>query len=222
MMFLPRALSAISDARTAFARLSLVFNAPLRETEPFVIDRDAKQEGKAGMGVWARGAAWVWEAGVKPEEDDGKDKKKKHSKHSEKEKEKALDADSDLEPFALRDISLAVPRGSLAAIVGRVGSGKSSLLQGLIGEMRSTAGTPEEPAWAFGGSVAYCPQTAWIQNASLVSGSPYIYEFFSRIFIQCLSATTCCLAARGTKTNIGVCWRTPVCCPICSSLRMGI
>ncbi|KAJ7780388.1 hypothetical protein B0H14DRAFT_3894057 [Mycena olivaceomarginata] len=108
MMFLPRALSAISDARTAFAGLSLQwFNAPLRDAESFVIDRDAKQEGKAGM------------------EDDGKDKKKKHSKHSEKEKEKALDADSDLEPFALHDISLAVPRGSLAAIVGRVGSGKS-------------------------------------------------------------------------------------------------
>ncbi|KAJ7309378.1 ABC protein [Mycena albidolilacea] len=185
MMFLPRALSAISDARTAFARLSLVFNAPLREAEPFVIDRDAKQEGKAGMGVWARGAAWVWEAGVKPEEDDGKDKKKKHSKHSEKEKEKALDAESDLEPFALRDISLAVPRGSLAAIVGRVGSGKSSLLQGLIGEMRNTAGTLEEPAWAFGGSVAYCPQTAWIQNASLrdnvLFGRPWDEDKYWRV-----------------------------------------
>ncbi|KAJ7821777.1 hypothetical protein B0H14DRAFT_2599024 [Mycena olivaceomarginata] len=123
MMFLPRALSAISDACTAFAGLSLWFNAPLRDAEPFVIDRDAKQEGKAGMGVWVRGAAWVWEAGVKPEEDGGEDKKKKHSKHSEKEKEKALDTDSDLEPFALHDIFLAVPRGSLAAIVGRVGSG---------------------------------------------------------------------------------------------------
>jgi hypothetical protein len=111
MMFLLRALSAISGARTAFARLSLVFNAPLRDAEPFVIDRDAKQEGKAGVGVWARGPAWVCEAGVKPEEDDRKDKKKKHSKRSEKEKEKALDADSDLEPFALHDIPLAVPRG---------------------------------------------------------------------------------------------------------------
>jgi hypothetical protein len=110
-MFLPRALSAISDARTAFARLSLVFNAPLRDAEPFVIDRDAKQEGKAGVGVWARGPAWVCEAGVKPEEDDRKDKKKKHSKRSEKEKEKASDADSDLGPFAPHDIPLAVPRG---------------------------------------------------------------------------------------------------------------
>ncbi|KAJ7303726.1 hypothetical protein DFH08DRAFT_976899 [Mycena albidolilacea] len=31
----------------------------------------------------------------------------------------------------------------------------------------STAGTPEEPAWVFGGRVAYCPQTTSIQNASL-------------------------------------------------------
>jgi hypothetical protein len=58
-MFLPRALYAISDARRTFAGLSLWFNAPLRDAEPFVIDRDAKQEGKAGMGVWVRGAAWA-------------------------------------------------------------------------------------------------------------------------------------------------------------------
>ncbi|KAJ7833819.1 hypothetical protein B0H13DRAFT_2428014 [Mycena leptocephala] len=60
-------------------------------------------------------------------------------------------------PFALHDITLSIPRGTLVAIVGRVGSGKSSLLQGLIGEMRTTAGK-----WAFSGSVAYCPQSAWI------------------------------------------------------------
>ncbi|KAJ7887709.1 P-loop containing nucleoside triphosphate hydrolase protein, partial [Mycena leptocephala] len=53
---------------------------------------------------------------------------------------------------------LSIPRGTLAAVVGRVGSGRSSLLQGLIGEMQTTATGAK---WAFGGSVA------WIQNATL-------------------------------------------------------
>lgn len=35
------------------------------------------------------------------------------------------------ESFSLGNIDLAVPRGLLVALVGRVGSGKSSLLQGV-------------------------------------------------------------------------------------------
>ena len=58
----------------------------------------------------------------------------------------------------MQNVSLTIPRGQLVAVVGTIGSGKSSLLQGLIGEMRRTAGSV-----TFGGSVAYCSQTAWIQ-----------------------------------------------------------
>jgi ABC-type transporter Mla maintaining outer membrane lipid asymmetry ATPase subunit MlaF len=54
--------------------------------------------------------------------------------------------------------NLSIPRGQLVAIVGPVGTGKTSLLQGIIGEMRRTSGTVK-----FGGSVSYCPQSAWIQ-----------------------------------------------------------
>ena len=60
--------------------------------------------------------------------------------------------------FQVRDISLEIPRGTLVAIIGSVGSGKTNLLQGLIGEMRKTSGNI-----TFGGSVGYCPQSAWIQ-----------------------------------------------------------
>lgn len=64
--------------------------------------------------------------------------------------------------FELKDINLEVPKGALVAIVGPVGSGKTSLLEGLIGEMRRTSGSVR-----FNGSVAYCPQSAWIQNATI-------------------------------------------------------
>jgi ABC-type bacteriocin/lantibiotic exporter with double-glycine peptidase domain len=60
--------------------------------------------------------------------------------------------------FELRNINLKIQRGQLVAIVGAVGSGKTSLLQGLIGDMRKMEGSVR-----FGGSVAYCSQSAWIQ-----------------------------------------------------------
>jgi ABC-type bacteriocin/lantibiotic exporter with double-glycine peptidase domain len=39
--------------------------------------------------------------------------------------------DSLLEPFSIQDLNLEVPQGQLVGIVGPVGSGKSSLLQGV-------------------------------------------------------------------------------------------
>ncbi|CAD6185500.1 unnamed protein product [Caenorhabditis auriculariae] len=66
------------------------------------------------------------------------------------------------EDRTLNNINLSIKRGQLVAIVGRVGSGKSSILQALLGEMNKTRGIVE-----MNGSVAYVPQQAWIQNLSL-------------------------------------------------------
>ena len=84
---------------------------------------------------------------------------------------------------------MEIPRGVLVAIVGHVGSGKTSLLQGLIGEMRKTSGSI-----TFGGSVGYCPQIAWIQvGAASASGFfdsewlieyPYRMRPLGRIFVS--------------------------------------
>ena len=52
--------------------------------------------------------------------------------------------------------------GELVAIVGHVGSGKSSLVSAVLGEMEKESGYV-----GLKGSVAYVPQQAWIQNATL-------------------------------------------------------
>ena len=44
------------------------------------------------------------------------------------------------EPTVLEDINLTVKKGSLTAIVGTVGSGKSSLVSALLGEMEKSSG----------------------------------------------------------------------------------
>ena len=64
--------------------------------------------------------------------------------------------------FALSNINIRIPRGQLVMVVGAVGTGKSSLLSSLVGEMHRVDGTA-----VVGGSVAYCPQSAWIQNTTL-------------------------------------------------------
>lgn len=143
-MFLPRALSAISDAQNALNRLTPVFCAETMKDVAFKIDPDQK------WGLQAKGVTFEWEDTLS-------------QKEGMKEQESFPSNTSISVPFRVRNIDMYVPRGSLVAVVGRVGSGKSSLLQGLIGEMRTIQGD-----LSFGGRVAYCPQAPWIQNASLV------------------------------------------------------
>uniref|UniRef100_A0A671RZR5 Multidrug resistance-associated protein 1 n=1 Tax=Sinocyclocheilus anshuiensis TaxID=1608454 RepID=A0A671RZR5_9TELE len=59
-------------------------------------------------------------------------------------------------------INVRIPEGAFVAVVGHVGSGKSSLLSALLGEMQK-----QEGSVSIKGSVAYVPQQAWIQNATL-------------------------------------------------------
>ena len=62
----------------------------------------------------------------------------------------------------LEGVTFSVKKGQLIAVVGAVGSGKSSLLSGLLGEMNLQEGKVR-----VAGSVAYCDQRPWILNTTV-------------------------------------------------------
>lgn len=64
--------------------------------------------------------------------------------------------------LVLKNINLIVSRGASAAVVGPVGSGKSSLIGSILGETKRITGSLN-----IDGSVAFVAQQAWIQNATL-------------------------------------------------------
>lgn len=61
----------------------------------------------------------------------------------------------------LKDLSFKVKKNSLVAVVGKVGSGKSSLLSAILNDMTKTKGK-----LVVSDSIAYVSQVAWIQNAT--------------------------------------------------------
>ena len=79
-------------------------------------------------------------------------------------------------PWALRDVDLAIPEGSITALVGPNGAGKSTLIKGYIGFERPTAGRllidGIDPWRDRGGAIrriGYVPQAASLYRELSVS-----------------------------------------------------
>lgn len=116
LMFLPRALSATTDAQNALARLRKVFDAETADpADAIIVDREQE------FAVHVKGATFEWEESAPPPEADAR--RKKGAKASEGSGVKAAPAPTTMAnaPFRVREISMAVPRGTLVAVVGSVG-----------------------------------------------------------------------------------------------------
>lgn len=102
----------------------------------------------------------------------------------------------------LRQINLSVNQGDLVLIIGAVGSGKSSLLKAIVGEMRSIKGIIRKSS-----SLGYCPQQAWIQNCTLrdniLFDSPFSKERYERVLQVCYLDRDISFMIDGDLTNIG-------------------
>eukprot|EP00741_Cyanophora_paradoxa_P016796 tig00020941_g16221.t1 len=92
--------------------------------------------------------------------------------------------------------------GQLVAVVGPVGSGKSSLVSALLGDMRRLAGEA-----GVTGRIAYVAQQAWIINASLrenvLFGSPVDEERYRSVLAACALEQDIAALPAGDQTEIG-------------------
>ncbi|KAL6445158.1 hypothetical protein ACFW04_002204 [Cataglyphis niger] len=82
--------------------------------------------------------------------------------------------------------ALNFPRGQLTIIVGRIGSGKTSLLSALLGELQRINGNIE---WTKSLKIAYVAQRPWLQNATLrdniLFGSAYRSRRYRNVLHAC-------------------------------------
>ncbi|PNY29412.1 Oligomycin resistance ATP-dependent permease YOR1 [Tolypocladium capitatum] len=106
------------------------------------------------------------------------------------------------EPFKLQDLSFTAGRNELIAVIGMVGSGKSSLLASLAGDMRKTSGDV-----VFGASRAFCPQYAWIQNTTLQNnitfGKDMDRRWYNDVIEACALQADLDMLPNGDQTEIG-------------------
>lgn len=104
----------------------------------------------------------------------------------------------------LSNINLKIKTGKLIAIVGQVGSGKSSLLFALLGEMHKYKGSVlfNEKL-----KIAYIAQQAWIQNLTVRDNIIFGYDFdenrYKTVIKACELESDLKMFDHGDQTEIG-------------------
>ncbi|KIV99658.1 uncharacterized protein PV09_08713 [Verruconis gallopava] len=127
--------------------------------------------------------------------------------------------DEDDEAFKLRDLNLEFRPDQLNVIVGPTGSGKTSLLLALLGEMTAVEGNVYLPGWrsredlkpdpetGLTESVAYCAQQAWLVNATIkeniVFASPWDPKRYKDVIVACSLARDLEILDNGDQTLVG-------------------
>jgi ATP-binding cassette subfamily C (CFTR/MRP) protein 1 len=122
-------------------------------------------------------------------------------------------------PFRLSLPDFSVSPGELVAVVGRVGAGKSSILQAILGNMTLESGEAHAA-----GVMAYVPQTAWCQNLTLreniVFGQPWEEERYNQVIHACALELDLQILAAGDQSKVGReslgCAAVPLCMQHCA------
>ena len=109
----------------------------------------------------------------------------------------------DFQP-TLTNINVEIAKRTMVAVVGSVGSGKSSLLSTILGEMHKCAGSINISNEL---NIAYVSQQAWIQNGTvrdnIVFGSHFDPNLYSKVIAACALELDLAEMPSGDQTEIG-------------------
>ncbi|KAG8730641.1 hypothetical protein FRC11_006220, partial [Ceratobasidium sp. 423] len=119
------------------------------------------------------------------------------------------------QPFTLCDVSVVFPEGVLTLVYGPTGSGKSSLLSAILGEMDRFEGEsylPKDPTrlnskTSLQMATSYCAQQPWLEHKSIkeniLFGSPFDQERYKATLDACGLRPDLALFEDGDETEIG-------------------
>ncbi|XP_048586332.1 ATP-binding cassette sub-family C member 4 isoform X2 [Nematostella vectensis] len=108
----------------------------------------------------------------------------------------------DLPKPTIDNLSFAVSQGRMLAVIGEIGSGKTSLLQAILGELPLSQGTLK-----IKGKLAYTSQTPWVFNSSVRNNIIFDNEFdeqrYNDVVHACALDKDISMFYDGDKTLVG-------------------
>lgn len=104
--------------------------------------------------------------------------------------------------IVFKELSLKIPHGKLFIIVGPVGSGKTSLISAILGDIKRTKGDV-----LLSGETVATSQSAWLMNASLrdniLFGESFDQEKYNKVIDRCALRRDIDGFPGGDQTEIG-------------------
>ncbi|KAI8320345.1 hypothetical protein GQ54DRAFT_298726 [Martensiomyces pterosporus] len=202
--WLPSMVAEVINVYVSFRRVE----AFLGESEVQSLEERVDSEGSVGA-IGFRDAELVWRL---PGDSDTSEAGRNDGAASTDPLEAATPISSN-EPFALRSISVSFPTGQLTLVGGPTGSGKSSLVSALIGEMTLVGGqiiipttVAQKNAMALD-NIAYVSQEAWLRNATIreniLFGEPYIQSRYEQVLRICALKPDLRIFVAGDQTEVG-------------------
>ena len=237
--FMPMGLLQYIQSKISLHRLERYLDLPelsqyVEDTPP--PDAAGDDAGREFGSVTVRNGTFSWvdpEAKpVRPVQDDPSNKKKKAKKERRDSQNSTKQSDADMRisshsyagsvrsdasastkgpTITLQDLNFQIKAGSLVAVVGSVGSGKSSFLSALLGELEPIGDESKvyipRPENAGTGFVSYCAQTPWVVNDTLRGNVLFGREYNEERYMKVVEASALVddLAAlpAGDSTEIG-------------------
>ena len=187
LIYLPTALQGCSDSAAALRRIQKYLLTEEIEDYPLQSELEPAAE--------VRRATFAWDPSEEVEATE---------KHNDAKIASLPTGETARSNFQLQDIDLTIRRGELLAIIGSVGSGKSSLISALGGDMTKNCG---EVVW--GASYATCPQQPWIHNATvrenITFGSRFHFNqsWYNTVLQACSLTRDLDLLQHGDRTELG-------------------
>ncbi|XP_003727446.1 multidrug resistance-associated protein 7 [Strongylocentrotus purpuratus] len=121
--------------------------------------------------------------------------------------EDAIDDDDDkhYEPLKLQDINLNVFKGQLVGVIGKVGSGKSSLFSAILADMVKENGSISIAG--FGQGFGLATQEPWLQHATvkenILFGKAYNADRYMSVVEACALIEDLRILPAGDETEVG-------------------
>ncbi|KAI2497361.1 hypothetical protein MHU86_17126 [Fragilaria crotonensis] len=198
LMFYPMALAQYAQAKVSLGRVAIFLGYMEVNLEGY--HRDEKGQGE----IVIENATVYWsDPNIPVSRAEIDDKSLDKSEHTKSDHSRVSEEDLVYPKPVVSDISLRIAPGELCAVVGRVGSGKSSLCASILNETVLAQGSSVK----LTGKVAYVAQSAWILNTSvrdnILFGSPYDETRYQRVLEVCQLTHDLEMLDDGDMTEIG-------------------
>ncbi|KAI9340135.1 P-loop containing nucleoside triphosphate hydrolase protein [Zopfochytrium polystomum] len=190
IMWTPQMISTFADASVAIQRIQELLDSEELEFEPTI---DSSMAGAVsvenGSFAWDETVPSATQASAEPALPRVKDSQPYEKVVDIRASPSFQGLPASGKP-TINDINLNIPSNALVAIVGSVGSGKSSLLSSIIGQMKPFRASPSDPLpkVTLRSAPLYAPQQPWILNSTLRENVLFNRTFDKTLYQKVLAA----------------------------------